>query len=237
MSISRLIGVAIVGLFAQSAVLSAGITIGNSNIVVPSIDSYSFVDADSSAEHLFASSLAQECDQKPCVVLLGSSPETEYQSWADIAPIVKIQILDDTVSVDDEHFAAFKQAAKTDIDGLREIVAGEIDESAFEDLAVSSDGELLQLIDSPWHISDDVIEADSYLAVSGTFETRYRRTDESMLSYMFLFTSGTVLVRDKVLTIMVLGPEDDAGGKSSVFERIVHALLSANNSSTDKGCD
>ncbi len=237
MSISRLIGVALVGLLAQSAVFSAGITIGNSNIVVPSIDSYSFLDTGSSDEHLFASSLAQKCDQKPCVVLLGPSPETEHQSWADIAPIVKIQILDDTVSVDDEHFAAFKQAAKADIDGLRAIVAGEVDETAFEDLAVSSEGELLQFIDSPWQISDDVVEGDSYLAVSGTFESRYQQTDEAMLTYMFRFTSGAVLVRDKVLTIMVLGPGSDAGGQSSVFERIAHELLSANNSPTDKGCD
>ncbi len=237
MSISRLIGVAIVGLFAQSAVFSAVITIGNSNIVVPSIDNYSFIDAGSSAEHLFASSLAQECGQEPCVVLLGPSLGTEYKPWADVAPIVKTKILDDTVSVDDEHFVAFKQAARADIDGLRAIVAGEIEETAFEDLAVSSQGGLLQLIDSPSHISDEVVEGDSYLAVSGTFENRYQQTDGSMLTYVFRFTSGAVLVRDKILTIMVLGPRNDAGGQSSVFEKIADALLSANNSPTDRGCD
>ncbi len=141
-----------------------------------------------------------------------------------------ISILGDDTVIDDARFAGFKDAARGDLDGLREIMAAQMSGVVVDNLVEGPDGEDLEFIDSPYEVADDVYESDSFLAVAIKASNNYRAADASVVSFSFDISSGVVHVSDKMVTVSIFGPRKESDWSKELFRGIAERLIQANDS-------
>lgn len=177
-----------------------------------------------------ASLLASECDRNLCAVYAGTTTRTDGAtvSWQDLTPILLLQVMDDSLVVQSDQFTLISQAMKADIEGLRANIVNSIAATRFDINVVSPEGEELQFVDAPIRLGNEFYEDDTYLAIPAIGSNNYRRNDGSIVSYLFDVTFGLVHAKDKVLLLMLLGPDKDSAWGRHTFEHITKRLAKEN---------
>lgn len=220
----------VVCLYGNDAAWASEPTISSSKIQLPALDGFVLLAPESPGTHPVASLLVQECDTSVCAVYAGELADDNKvpASWAAVPPLFQLQVMDDGFVVETEQFVDLMQAMKADIEGLRKNVAANLAATPFGVNVLTPEGDALELIDTSAEISDDVYESDSYLALPANGSNIYKRSDGSIVSYSFDATFGFIHARDKILLLMMLGPEKDSDWGWRSFEYIVGELAHAN---------
>lgn len=185
---------------------------------------------ESPGAHPLASLMLESCNIDLCAVYadLESGGGKLPRTWSEVAPFFQIAVLDDEFVIASDQFAELKETMKSDTAGLRASITQSIAATPFDMHALSLTGEELEFVGAPTEFGDTAYEGDSYLAFPATGSNDYKKADSSFVTYEFDVTFGFIHASDKIVVVILFGPEKDSSWGKRTFEYIADELAKAN---------